>query len=258
MSVDLPELVKLPFGTDKGYGARATVGLIVLETDHTIEVEMAASLALLDVPDVAVYHARIPMFHEVTPETLAAMEAKLPETAALLPNEFDFASIGYACTSASTVIGPDRVTAAIQTAHPETSCSNPLSAVMAALKAHGAKRVALITPYTADVTRPMAERLSEAGFTIGAMGSFLEANDHVVSRISPESIIEGVRRVAAEGDIDAAFISCTSLRTIDVIDKLEAELGIPVVSSNQALIWHLLRLAGVDDRIDGFGSLFSL
>ena len=252
----LPDLIQIPFDTDSGYGARATVGMIILETDHTIEVEMAASLKLLDVPDVAVYHARIPMFHEVTPETLCAMEAKLPETAGLLPSEFGFASIGYACTSAATVIGPDRVTAAIQTAHPETPCSNPLSAVMAALNAHGAKRVALLTPYTADVTRPMAERLSEAGFTVATMGSFLEANDHVVSRIAPDSIIDGVRRITADVDVDAAFISCTSLRTVDVIDKLEAELGIPVVSSNQALIWHLLRMAGVDERAEGFGSLF--
>ena len=53
------------------------------------------------------------------------------------------------------------------------------------------------------------------------------------------------------------FVSCTSLRVLDIAPGLEAELGVPVVSSNMALLWHLLRLAGVDDDLSGFGRLFA-
>ncbi|MGZ9190094.1 MAG: maleate cis-trans isomerase family protein [Nitrospira sp.] len=253
VDMSLPELIELPVTVDSGYGSRARIGLIVLASDRTIEVEVA----MLSVPDVAVYHTRIPMVQEVTPSTLASMEAHLPAVAALLPPGFDLGAIGYACTSAATIIGPDRVTKALQAAHPQTPCSNPLSAAIAALATVGATRVALIAPYTADVTRPLAQRLLDAGFEIAAMGSFLEPDDLVVARISAQAIVSGVREVVQEtaGAADAVFMSCTAMRTMGIIDVLENDLNIPVISSNQAMIWHLLRLAGVDDAITGFGSL---
>jgi len=51
-------------------------------------------------------------------------------------------------------------------------------------------------------------------------------------------------------------VSCTSLRTFGIVADLEEELGRPVVSSNQALAWHLHRLAGVQDAVPGLGTLF--
>jgi len=56
-------------------------------------------------------------------------------------------------------------------------------------------------------------------------------------------------------DADAYFISCANIRSIDVIQRLEATLGKPVVTSNQAAFWRALRMAGVDDNVPGLGSL---
>lgn len=56
-------------------------------------------------------------------------------------------------------------------------------------------------------------------------------------------------------DADAIFISCGALRSIDVVDALERQLGKPVICSNQAMMWDMLRLAGVEDRIEGYGRL---
>ena len=58
-------------------------------------------------------------------------------------------------------------------------------------------------------------------------------------------------------ECDAVFVSCTNLRAANVIQDAESALGIPVVSSNQALGWHMLRLARVRDAIQGYGELFS-
>jgi maleate isomerase len=55
--------------------------------------------------------------------------------------------------------------------------------------------------------------------------------------------------------VDAVFVSCTSLRLVEQIEQLEAELGKPVTSSNHALAWHTLRLAGYREPIGGFGAL---
>jgi maleate isomerase len=65
-------------------------------------------------------------------------------------------------------------------------------------------------------------------------------------------------RAADHPAADAIFISCTNFRTIGVLAALERDLGKPVVSAIQASFWHCLRLAGVEDAIDGYGRLLSL
>ncbi len=249
----MSDMIELPFVTDGGFGTRATIGLVVLETDHTIEAEFRT----IEADGVAWYHSRIPMDPEVTPETLTDMKARIPEAAGLLPGEFNFDAIGYGCTSASTLIGEEGVTGAIQQAHPGMSCSNPIAAAIEAFRALDVTRIAVVTPYTADVTAPVVELFKANGIDVDAFGSFNESRDHVVAMISPESIAAGVKHVVSDSDVEAVFISCTSLRTFSIIDELESALGKPVVSSNLALSWHLLRLAGIDDTIAGLGTLFT-
>lgn len=245
--------VKLDFSTDEGFGSRARIGLVVLETDHTIEPEVRS----LNIDGVAWYHSRIPMEPEVTPTTLTDMEARLPVAAKLLPTEFNFDAIGFGCTSAATLIGEDGVTNAIQSAHPNMACSNPISAAVKAFTALDVERIAVVTPYTADVTAPVAQFFENAGLEVTAVGSFLESSDHVVAKISAESIANGVRQIASAGDCDGVFISCTSLRTFSFVQALEDEIGKRVVSSNLALSWDLLRLAGIADELSGLGKLFT-
>ena len=248
----MTELVPLDFETDAGYGARARIGIVVLETDHTIEPEAA----LLDIDDVAFYHARIPMEPEVSSDTLGAMQRALPSTAGLLPVEFEFAAVGYACTSAATVIGAEAVHACLHTAHPSTPATDPISAAIIAARTLGLRRLAVVTPYVEEVTDQILATFEVGGIGVGAAGSFLEPNDHVVAHIAPESLLEGMRTVLDGSECDGAFVSCTSLRTLAFVASWEEELGVPVLSSNQAFLWHLLRLAGVDDRLPQFGRLF--
>ncbi len=247
----IPRLVRLPFDADEGYGTRARLGLIVLQSDQTIEVEAR----MLDIEGVEFYHSRIGNDAEVTPTTLTDMEQRLPVAAELLPTDFGFDAIGYGCTSAAALIGEAGVTAGIQAAHPGVTCTNPITAAVAAFEALGARRIAVLTPYTADVTSPIVSHFADAGLEVTALGSFLEPSDLVVARISEASISEGVRAIAGE-HTDAVFVSCTSLRVLERGTRIEAEVGVPVVSSNMALFWHLLRLAGVDDELDQHGQLF--
>lgn len=246
------QIARLPFDTDDGFGTRARIGLVVLESDQTIEAEAR----MLAVDGVDFYHSRIPMEDEVTPATLTDMEERLPVAAGLLPPGFGFDAIGYGCTSAATLIGEAGVTRAIQAAHPGMRCSNPISAAIAAFRALGSHRIALVTPYTANVTAPIVDHFIGAGLEVTAVGSFLESSDLVVARICESSIADAVRSLGGRDEAGAVFVSCTSLRTLRIIDALERELGVPVVSSNLALFWHLLRLAGVPDSLDRFGTLF--
>ncbi|WP_372572405.1 maleate cis-trans isomerase family protein [Ruegeria jejuensis] len=244
--------MKLDYDTDQGIGTRATLGVIVLETDETIEAEFARIMALRG---IALYHSRIPMVPEIRPDTLARMEDDLPASARLFPQSLDFDVIGYGCTSASTVIGSDNVARAIQSVFPDAKVSDPLAAVIAAAQALQVKRLGFITPYVPEVSGRMRQKLEEAGFEIAGFGSFEEGDDRVVARITEASITAAAMQVAATALCDAIVISCTNLRCLRVIDEIEATTGLPVITSNQALAWHMLRLANVGDALPILGQL---
>lgn len=236
-----------------GVGSGARLGLIVLQTDETMEFEARQVLAGRD---VQMLHTRIPNQVEVTTATLAQMKEDLPATAALLPEALD--AIGYGCTSASTVIGPEAVAQAVGTVQPGVPFTNPISAVMAALEALGASRIAMVTPYVESVTAPMRALLAAHGIEVVRAVSFGEGDDRKVARIDPASTRAAMLEAAQADGVQAVFASCTNLQTFPVIEEVEAALGIPVVTSNQALLWHMLRLSGVEASGWGPGRLFKL
>lgn len=243
----------LDFETDSGLGHRARIGLIVLQTDQTVEHEFGR---IVRDEGVSIYHARIPNATEVSPETLRRMEVDLPRTAALLPPVFGFDAIGYACTSGATMIGEARVDEMIRAVHPDARTSNPLTACKAALSALGLRRIALVTPYPPEVTQEMQINLCAAGIDIAAVASFNQSDDFTVARITAPSILKAVLRIGAREDVQGVFLSCTSLRALDVIGLAEAQLGKPVIASNQVLAWHLMRLSGLTGMPKGAGRLF--
>lgn len=213
---------------------------------------------LTDLPGVGVYHARLANDVTVTPETLAKMEAELPTAAQLLPKYLGLKSVGYGCTSGSTIIGETRVAKVLNDCHPDVPSTNPLTAAKVALARLDVKRLGLVTPYTPDVTEMMQAKFAQAGIEVTVVGSFFEESDLVVGRIDPQSILKAALSVGSSSDCDGVFISCTSLRTADIIEQAEDALQKPVTASNHALTWHLLRLAGIDDAVDGFGQLFRM
>jgi maleate isomerase len=80
-----------------------------------------------------------------------------------------------------------------------------------------------------------------------------------MAQIPPEAIAAQARGAArAAPSADACFISCTAIRSAGVIEALEAELGMPVITSNQVMAWHVLRHLGLQDQPQGFGRLMAL
>lgn len=250
---DTTRIERLSFTTDKGEGARARIGLMVLASDQTMEFEFRA---LTNLAGVAVYHSRLASEELVTPTTLAGMAKQLPVAAGLFPDYLGLDAIGYGCTSASTIIGEARVAEIIGKIHPDIPSTNPLTAAKAALTAMKLKRIALLTPYTPDVTEAMQEKFEQAGIAVNVVGSFYEDSDAVVGRIDPKSILDATISVGSSDNIDGVFIACTNLRASETIAAAENHLGKPVTASNHALAWHLLRLAGISDKVPGVGQLF--
>lgn len=240
--------MKFDYEMSAGASARPCLGLLVLQTDETIEADFRAM-----VPDAlaGLYVSRVPSAPEVTPETLAQMGPQLAGSAALLPRSLDFAAVGYGCTSASSVIGPENVARAVQSGCRTTQVTNPMTALVAACRALGLARLAFLTPYIPEVSEGLRSALAREGIGCAALGGFDEAEEAKVARIDAPSIIAAGTTLAARAEADGLFLSCTNLRTMEVIDPLEAALDMPVLSSNQVLAWHMLHLAGLRGSVPG-------
>ncbi len=180
---------RLTFATDGGIGKRASLGLLVLETDQTVEWEFRR---LLPPGGVALYEVRLHNDPVITPDSLKAMEQELAPAARLLPQAVDLAAIGYACTSGSMVMGEDVVSRQIRGVRPTAKISNPVSAALAAFRALKVSRVALLTPYLAEINLSLRANFQRLGLSIPVMGSFNEADDNVVARISTASIRDAI------------------------------------------------------------------
>jgi len=244
-----------PLRTDAGIGARANIGLIVLATDQTIEHEYRT---MLDVPGVALYQSRIWNDSTITPETLRAMEPGIAGAARLILPGMPLDVIGFGCTSATMVLGEATIAARVREARPGIAVTNPVTAAFAAFRALRAERIAVLTPYSDDVNEGIRAYIARAGFEVAAFGSFKEPDDRIVARIAPDAIAEAAARLVPGSGAQALFVSCTSLRLVGQVAALEARIGIPATSSNHAMGWHSLRLAGIADAPAHLGRLFTL
>jgi maleate isomerase len=226
----------IPFELDAGIAERAAIGVIVLGSDQTVEYEFRR---LLDLPGVAFYESRIHNAPTITPESLKEMEAGIADcTARILPG-LSLDVVAYGCTSGAMVIGDDNVAARIHEARPGVATTTPMAAAF-------------------EINQTMRAHIEAGGYAVPAMGSFNEGNDNKVGRISLESVCNAALEIGRLDQVDMVFVSCTALRLVDGVAKLEAELGKPVTSSNHALAWHCLRMAGVEDALPQFGRLFTV
>ncbi|WP_425419320.1 maleate cis-trans isomerase family protein [Oricola indica] len=229
------------------------LGLIVLQSDETIENEFCRMI-----PSEATLHvSRVPSADEVTPETLAEMEHHISASARLLPLPARFDAVGYGCTSGTSVIGIERIGDLVRSGTTTRSVTEPVSALIAACGELGVSRLAFLSPYVGSVSSRMRAVLAENGIDTPLFGSFETSEEALVARITPASILEAAVSLMDDPAAEAIFISCTNLRTLDIIEEIEDRTGRPALSSNQVLAWHLCRLAGMEIRKKEFGKLLS-
>ncbi len=244
--------MSLPYTLAPQIGTNGRIGLIVLQSDETMEHELRQ---VLPASDVGAFISRIPSAAEVSNESLAAMKADLPRAAGLLPRTVSFDVVGYGCTSASSIIGSERVTELVSSECDTKAVTNPVRALVAACEALSVSKLALLTPYTEAVSESLRTALSTHGIDTPVFGTFNEPVETKVARIDPQSVRDAAISLGHDKGAEAVFMSCTNLRTFSILKDVETNLGKPALSSNQAFFWHLLGLAGTTPA-RGDGSLW--
>lgn len=238
----------IPF--DKGRHWRAKIGYVLLATEQTIQDDVMA----LRPDGVGIHIARAPIPDSITAETLMAQADHLAEAAATLLPDRSLNVACYACTSGSLVIGEERVFAELRKGAPNAVPTSIITGVIAALRALNINRVAVATPYLAEIDRQEAVYLEKAGIEVVNIEGLRLEKDSDMVRVPPDHIIDFALAVD-RAEADAVFVSCGALRTLDVIEDIERRAGKPAICSNQAMIWDCLRKAGIEDRLDGYGQL---
>jgi maleate isomerase len=221
---------------------RRTLGLIALQADRTIEDDFRRLMP----GDVSMLVSRVPSALEVTLDTLAEMEGALTGAAALFPVGHRFDVVGYGCTSGTAQIGAHVITERVKAGADADQVSEPVSALIAACRTLGLRRIAILSPYVASVSDRLRHVLRAADIETPTFDSFDEANEAAVTQIDGDSISTAALSVMRGAQVDGLFLSCTNLRTLDVIAPLQDQLGLPVLSSNLVLAWHMLRLSGLN------------
>lgn len=230
---------------------RWRVGLIVLATDLTSERDFAR---LCPEEGLAIYVNRISFANPTDEKNLLAMRPSLTEAARLiLPGEM-LDAIAYSCTAASALLGDGVIRQAIQAAKPETPVITPTTAAFKAFDTLQVRKVSLLTPYTEVVTDILANYFEASGIEILNAACVGLSDDREIARIPTDSILAAAS-ATCHPDAEALFISCTALRAVPVVDQVEDKLGIPVITSNQAMFWQTIRSAGCNTPVSNCGRL---
>ena len=232
--------MKFNFDLSSDENSPSPMGLIVLQVDETIEGEFREAFGT---SKNQIFVTRIPSGLEVTTESLISMEQHIKASAKLLPQSREFSVIGYGCTSASAIIGSEKISELIKSGCRTRKVTNPLLAATEYAKHIKVRKLALLSPYIEEVNTPLRKAFGNNGLSTEVFGTFGEGKEEKVARISESSTIEAAITLGQNESVEAVFISCTNLRTFNCLGKIANEINKPVFSSNQSLAWHMKKLS---------------
>ena len=235
------------------YGWRTRIGLVIPANNTVIEPEFAQM-----VPNgVAAFAAKI-RSHGLSTEGIDRMVSHSHRAIEeLAVGNIDV--FGYACLATSLIKGSGWTSEFEKWVEDTTGkrAVTAASASIAALQALKISRVALATPYPSSVNDLLPALLSTGGIEIVSCKSVTVKDSLEVCRLEP-SVAYQLAQEADTEHAEAVCILATDFRSVDVLAALEADLGKPILSTNQALLWSCLAAGEVKEIIMGYGSLLGI
>jgi maleate isomerase len=242
------------------------IGMIVPSSNLTMETELPRMLRDREqvLPDerFTFHSSRMRMKH-VTPEELARMNAQT-ERASLELADARPDVVASACLVAIMAQGPGhhchaeaQITGVLQDEGLDVPVISSAGALLRALDAMGAKRIAMVTPYMKPLTRLVADYIEDAGVEVCDALSLEVSDNLAVARLDPANLREHWRRVDV-GDADALVLSaCVQMPSLSAIQPVEDAAGLPVLSAATATVFTILSELGLEPSVPGAGRLLS-
>jgi maleate isomerase len=226
------------------------VGLIVPSSNTTMETELPELFRRR--PERFTWHSARARMSQVTAEELDQMvlsSSAAVESLADAPVE----TIAYACLVAVMARGPGahrdvqrRLEAALEGAPRRPPITTSAGALIDALHALEARRVALITPYAASLADLVADYVRGEGFDVVELVALNVVDNVEVGRIPPEVLVEEARRVCSRSGLDVLVLSCcVQMPSVEIVAQVEEEVGIPVLTAATATARSILLSLGL-------------
>jgi maleate isomerase len=237
---------------DTSYGWRGRIGFIYPDSGRR-----DYDYVRLMPPGVSAHITRVPFTGQGTLADIGAMSGtdNLVAAAKLLA-QLKPACISWADTSGSFMFGPDGDAEQVKamTAATGLPASTTTTGLLAALRRLGVSRVAVAAPYLREVTDQLVSFLAAHGASVVSLETLgYQLADDIST--APPATVYSLARAAFTDGAEALFIPCTDFEAINLIETLETDLGVPVLTSNQVTAWHALRMAGYRDAVPNFGIL---
>jgi maleate isomerase len=233
-------------------GFRARLGIICPAPTVAPEAEFPRVL-----PDgVSLCATRIPLLAATKQGLLDSLQHAYQAGALLAQARVDV--IGFLCTTATLARGAefDRQFAEQMQRQTGIRTVTTAAAAAAALSHLEARRVVVATPYAAELNAMEKEFLEHEGFEVAAIEGLGVTDPDSIRELTADAAYRLCRKLWRP-QADALFFSCTGVPTFGMIRMLEEDIGKPVITSNQASLWHMLRSAGVNAAIGGLGRLLA-
>lgn len=257
------------------YGYRAKIGLVVVGPNLNPTPEICRMI-----PDyVQVRETRIHMDPVVNVEECSKLSEPLGNAAKLLAEGLSSPIIGnrsaiaFACTAGSLVGGPGwdkkeiammenatdgfactRAIPAMESQSSGIPCTTTATAAEEAMRFMGFKKIVISGPYIEEINAVFRTFYENSGFEVLNVTGLGIEDLYEMGATKPSQAYQAAMD-AVVPEADGIFITCTNFRCSDVIEEIERDSGKPVVTSNQATAWHLMKLLGINDVIEGYGQL---
>jgi maleate isomerase len=131
-----------------------------------------------------------------------------------------------------------------------------IASVTAALRALRAKKLILMTPFDEPMNMRLTNRLAQAGFSVLACPQYEDPSTGAGEKIGPEELFARVEKTFGTAPTaDGIYFQSAALNPIPIIERIETQLGVPVVASNPGMLWNVLSLLGHKYSVTGYGRL---
>jgi maleate isomerase len=241
------------------------IGQIVPSSNTTMETEIPAILRAREAVEAErfTFHSSRMRMQHVTKEELAKMDAD-SDRCALELADARVDVLGYACLVAIMSMGLGYHKKSEERLHGRTvEAGGPAPVVTSAgalvdgLKAIGAKKVAILTPYMKPLTQLVVDYIEHEGIEVLDSISLEVSNNLEVGLLNPLAPVEHTKKLNT-ANVDAIVASaCVQMPSLASIQRIEDRAGMPVLSSSVATTYMMLKKLGLKTYAPGFGSLLS-
>lgn len=242
MPVTKIELTDLPF---------YNVGWMPLNTDPISERDARMGFPA---DKFNIFFNRVPGHQPITNENMKQCTEQLEETAAKIAPDEKLDVIAFACTTPCMLWGDEKINSIIAKVKKDVPIINPALSSRTALQSLNAKTIGVVTSYEKDVNDMIVNHFQDHDFGVEKSVYLNLMTDYDVARVSDSTLISAATEVA-NGGVDALFLCGCCCPVNNVIKAVEDKTGVPVVTSNQSLIWMAYKTIGLKTNLPHLGML---